>query len=61
MQKASAHDAYRQQLSITRDASAPELRVLVTMDLPEGSSFGFFSIPFEPGKKSQKQDSVKQR
>lgn len=60
VQKANAKGAYRQQFSLTRQASVPELRVLVTMDLPEGSAFGFFSIPFEPGKKSQKQDSVKQ-
>lgn len=60
-QKASANGTYRQQYSVTRQASAPgELRVLVTMDLPEGSAFGFFGVPFEPGKNSQKQDSVKQ-
>jgi hypothetical protein len=61
VQKANASDAYRQQWSITRQASVPELRVLVTMDLPEGLGHGYFSIPLEPGKKSQKQDSVKQR
>jgi hypothetical protein len=62
VQKASASGAYRQQFSVTRQASAPgQLRVLVTMDLPEGSGFGFYNIPFEPGKLSQKQDSVKQR
>lgn len=53
VQKASANGAYRQQFSVLRQASAPaELRVLVTMDLPQGSGFGFFSIPL---------DSVKQR
>jgi hypothetical protein len=61
VQKASANDAYRQQLSITRHASVPELRVLVTMDMPEGLGHGYFSIPLESGKKSQKQDSVKLR
>lgn len=61
VQKASANGAYRQQLTITRQASVPELRVLVTMDLPEGSAFGFFSIPFDAGKASRKLDSVKQR
>jgi hypothetical protein len=62
VQKASAQGAYRQQFSVTRQASAPaELRVLVTMDLPQGSAFGFFSIPLEAGTMSQKQDSVKQR
>lgn len=61
-QKATANGAYRQQFSVTRQASAPgELRVLVTMDLPEGSGFGFFSIPLEAGTPSQKLDSVKQR
>ena len=61
VQKASANGTYRQQFSVTRQSSAPaELRVLVTMDLPQGSAFGFFSIPFEAGTKSQKQDSVKQ-
>jgi hypothetical protein len=61
VQKANANDAYRQQLSITRPASVPELRVLVTMDMPEGLGHGYFSIPLESGKKSQKQDSVKLR
>lgn len=46
-QKAAASQAYRQQLSVTRHAGAPaELRVLVTMDLAEGSAFGYFSVPF---------------
>lgn len=62
VQKANANGTYRQQLSVTRQATSPkELRVLVTMDLPEGSAFGFFSVPFEPGKNSQKLESVKQR
>lgn len=51
VQKASASGAYRQQFSVTRGAAAPaELRVLVTMDLPEGSAFGFFSIPLDSVK-----------
>ncbi len=61
VQEVTANDAYRQQFSITRQASVPELRVLVVMDMPEGLGHGFFSIPFDSGKKSQKQDSVKQR
>jgi hypothetical protein len=63
VQKANANGAYRQHFSVTRQASAPaELRVLVTMDMPEGSGFGFYSIPLDAGTKSQKQqDSVKQR
>jgi hypothetical protein len=61
VQKAGANGTYRQQYSVTRQAGAPgELRVLVTMDLPQGSGFGFFSIPFEAGTNSQKQDLVKQ-
>lgn len=60
--KASANGAYRQHFAITRQASAPEeLRVLVTMDMPEGTGFGFYSIPLDGGTKSQKLDSVKQR
>src|SRR5690348_5882866 len=46
VQKANADNAYRQHFSVTRQASAPaELRVLVTMDMPEGTGFGFYSIP----------------
>jgi hypothetical protein len=61
-QKTAASSAYRQQLSVTRLASGPEnLRVLVTMDLPEGTGFGYFSIPMTSGKTAQKQHSVKQR
>jgi hypothetical protein len=45
-QKANAGTAYRQQLSVTRTAEAPaELRVLVTMELPEGSAFSWFGVP----------------
>lgn len=44
--KADASAAYRQQLSVTRHAGAPEeMRVLVTMDVAEGSAFGYFSVP----------------
>jgi hypothetical protein len=61
VQKASASSVYRQQFSVTRLATAPaQLRVLVTMDMPEGSAFGFFSIPLD-GTAAQKQESVKQR
>jgi hypothetical protein len=60
--KADASGTYRQQYSITLQDSVPsELRVLVTMDTPEGSTFGFFGIPLEPGILSRKQDSVKLR
>jgi hypothetical protein len=47
-QKATATTAYRRQLSVTKLADGPrELRVLVTMDMPTGSAFGWFSVPFE--------------
>ena len=62
VQKANAAAAYRQQLSVTRGPSGPEsLRVLVTMDMPEGSGFGYFTIPLASGITAQKQESVKQR
>jgi hypothetical protein len=45
-QKATAGTAYRQQVSVTRAAAAPtELRVLVTMETPEGSAFSWFGVP----------------
>jgi len=47
VQKAGAATAYRQQIAVTRQSGSIErLRVLVTMDLPEGSAFGYFSVPF---------------
>ena len=62
VQKASAATPYRQQLSVTRSASGPEsLRVLVTMDLAEGTAFGYFTIPLASGITAQKLESVKQR
>lgn len=61
-QKVDAAGVYRQQLSVLRRSDAPEnLRVLVTMDLPEGTAFGFFSIPLDAGITAQKSDSVKLR
>jgi hypothetical protein len=61
-QKVAATSAYRQQLSVTRTTVGPEnLRVLITMEMPEGSGFGYFSIPLTNGKTAQKQHSVKQR
>jgi len=62
VQKASAAGIYRQQFAITKSAAAAEqLRVLVTMDMPEGKAFGYFSIPLSGGNPSQKTESVKQR
>jgi len=66
-QKVDAKGIYRQEVSVVRHATAPEnLRVLVTMDMPEGTAFGFFTIPFDAGRApagntAQKSDSVKQR
>jgi len=61
-QKVSPAGVYRQQLSITASARAPAaIRVLVTMEMAEGSGFGFFTVPLESGTSAQKQDSVKQR
>jgi hypothetical protein len=59
---ANGADVLRRQYSVTRAANSPsELRVLVTMDMAEGSGFGFFSIPLGTGTTAQKTDSVKQR
>lgn len=47
-QKATVATAYRQQLSVTKLAGGPsELRVLVTMEVGEGSAFSWFGVPFE--------------
>jgi hypothetical protein len=67
VQKVDAAGVYRQQMSVTRRAGGPDaLRVLVTMDMPEGTAFGYFTVPFdgEPdrdGMSARKTDSVKQR
>lgn len=59
-QKAVATTAYRQQLSVTRLSNGPsELRVLVTMDLPQGSAFSYYSIPLDGAPAAQKQDPVR--
>jgi hypothetical protein len=62
VEKASTDAAYRQRLSVSRSASGPDhLRVLVTMDVGESNTFGFFTIPLAGGISAQKLDSVKQR
>src|SRR4051812_9906272 len=62
VQKATRDGVYRQQMSVTRAAAAaPNLRVLVTMDMGDGIAFGYYSIPFSSGTTAQKLDSVKQR
>jgi hypothetical protein len=60
LRKVDAAGVYRQDLSVIRRAAAPAtIRVLVTMDVPEGAGFGFFSIPLDGGTNPQKPDSVK--
>lgn len=62
IQKVTPAGVYRQQMSITASARPPAaIRVLVTMEMAEGSGFGFFTVPLESGTSAQKQDSVKQR
>jgi hypothetical protein len=62
LQKVDAAGVYRQQLSVIRRAAAPAgIRVLITMDVPEGAGFSFFTIPLDGGTIPQKSDSVKQR
>ena len=62
LEKVDASGVYRQEMTLIRRASAPDnIRVLVTMDVPEGAGFGFFSIPLDAGKNPQKSDSVKPR
>lgn len=46
VEKVDAAGVYRKEMTVIRRANAPQaLRVLVTMDVPEGAGFGFFSIP----------------
>jgi hypothetical protein len=52
VQKADASGVYRKQMSLELSPEIRRIRVLVTMDMPEGTGFGFYSIPL---------DSVKQR
>jgi hypothetical protein len=62
VQKASVDGVYRQNLSITASEGGPAaLRVMVSMDVADGSGFGFFTVPLRSGTSAQKQDSVKQR
>jgi hypothetical protein len=62
VQKVAAAGIYRQALSITRASSGPQsLRVLVTMDMADGSGFGFYTVPLSSGNSPQKLESVKQR
>jgi hypothetical protein len=50
LQKADDNTVYRQQFSLTRKADGPRsVRVVVTMDSPAGSAFGFFTVPLDSG------------
>jgi len=58
--KVSVATPYRRQLAVTRDAGGPaELRVLVTMDMPEGSAFSWFSVPLGNAPAAGKQAPVR--
>jgi len=60
--KVIATTAYRRQLTISRDADGPaELRVVVTMDMPIGSAFSYFSVPLAPVKPAAKDAPIEMR
>ena len=60
--KVTAAGIYRQQIAVTAVSDVPaSIRVLVTMDIANGSGFGFFTVPLTSGTAAQKQQSVKQR
>jgi hypothetical protein len=63
LQKSGSSTVYRRQYAVKRSAAAPvALHVLVTMDMPAGSGFGYFTVPLDGGTSAQnRQDSVKQR
>jgi hypothetical protein len=62
VEKTAASSVYRQQFSLTKLTGTPEpLRVLITMEVGKNSSFGYFTIPLDPGTNAQKLESVKQR
>lgn len=54
--------AYRQQLSVVREANGPtELRVLVTMDMPVGTGFSYFTVPLTQGATATRPAAEAQR
>jgi hypothetical protein len=56
IQKAAVSTAYREQVSVMKQAGGPsELRVLVTMDTPQGSAFGWFGVPLGGAAAGDKQ------
>ena len=60
--KASAATAYRQNLPVTKlGNAATELRVLVTMDTPEGPAFSWFGVPLVEAPPADKQEPVNRR
>jgi hypothetical protein len=60
VEKATVSGIYRKQMSLNVGPEVRRIRVLVTMDIAEGTGFGFFSIPLDGGINPQKLDSVKQ-
>lgn len=61
-QKVGSSNVYRKQVSVTRGAGSPtELLVLVTMNVGEDLSFGYFTIFLDGEPSARKQDSPKQR
>lgn len=61
IQKATQARVYRKSLALGLSPQVTRVRVLVTMDLPEGSGFGYYTIPLESGNISQKTDSPQER
>lgn len=59
---ASAGGVYREQLSVTQVEGGPaELRVFVKMDLPQGSAFSWYTVPFAPVASASKQSGAQTR
>lgn len=62
VQKADASTAYRQSMSVSKQAGGPSaLRVLVTMETPAGSAHSWFSVPLNAATAAQKQQTGKQQ
>jgi hypothetical protein len=60
--RVQARAAYRQQLSVLREPNGPtELRVLVTMDMPVGTGFSYFTVPLTGGASSSRPAAEAQR
>jgi hypothetical protein len=58
MEKAGSGNVYRQQYSVTRsEGASATMRVLVMMESPAGSAFGFFTVPLEESPLNAKNSS----